>query len=355
MKRIGFFIILLVAINVVSVAQEPDWFDSKNRQAFYPTSIYFSGFAMDEISPNVNIKKVMEHVKSAARVEAASTIQVYVDNVKQDNTRSESYQTMSKYVEEIYQQFASNTILTTRIDVPGLKVDGYKNGNIVAAFAYVKKSDLKRQLEKQITMALTRIETQLDNIDELINNGQKVEARSLLELICKDFSPIEKTQELLLAVDVNADIESLQLDETKALQQRYAKIQAALKNGIYIALHCTASLFDGSYDALSNIIKGELSSLGCTFTENDAEADWIVTITSSAREYGKFNFGSSETYFSYVDTQIRIKKAKTEQVIYTNELSIKGGDTRNYFLAANVAYKEIALKLSETIKEHIQQ
>lgn len=353
MKKI--FLITFSLLSFTVLAQEPDWFDSKKRQAFYPTSTYFSGFAMDEISPNADIEKALEHVKSAARVEAVSTIQVYVDNVKQDNTRSESYQTMSKYVEEIYQQFTSNTTLTTRMDVPGLKVDGYKNGNIIAAFAYVKKSDLKRQLEKQITMALTRIETQLDNIDELINNGQKVEARSRIKPISKDFLPIEQTQELLLAVDVNADAESLQLDETKALQQRYTKMQADLKNGIYIALHCTALLFDGSYDALSNIIKGDLSSLGCTFTENDIEADWIVTITSSAREYTKNSLGNATNYYSYVDSQIHIKKAKTEQVIYTDEFSIKGGDTRNYILAAKAAYKEITPKLSEAIKEHIQQ
>lgn len=353
MKKI--FLITFSLLSFTVLAQEPDWFDSKKRQAFYPTSTYFSGFAMDEISPNADVEKAMEHIKSAARVEAVSTIQIYVDNVKQDNTRSESYQTMSKYVEEIYQQFTSNTTLTTRMDVPGLKVDGYKKGNIIAAFAYIKKSDLKRQLEKQITMALTRIGTQLDNIDELINNGQKVEARTRIEPIVKDFMPIEQTQELLLAVDLNADAESLQLEETKALQQRYAKMQAALKNGIYIALHSTASLFDGSYDALPNIIKGDLSSLGCTFTENDAEADWIVTISSSAREYTKSTLGNTTNYYSYIDAQINVKKAKTGQIIYTDEFSVKGGDTRNYVLAAKTAYKEIAPKLSNAIKEHIQQ
>ena len=353
MKKI--FLITFSLLSFTVLAQELDWFDSKKRQAFYPTSTYFSGFAMDEISPNTDVEKAMEHIKSAARVEAVSTIQIYVDNVKQDNTRSESYQTMSKYVEEIYQQFTSNTTLTTRMDVPGLKVDGYKKGNIIAAFAYIKKSDLKRQLEKQITMALTRIGTQLDNIDELINNGQKVEARTRIEPIVKDFMPIEQIQELLLAVDLNADAESLQLEETKALQQRYAKMQAALKNGIYIALHSTASLFDGSYDALPNIIKGNLSSLGCTFTENDAEADWIVIISSSAREYTKSTLGNTTNYYSYIDAQINVKKAKTGQIIYTDEFSVKGGDTRNYVLAAKTAYKEIAPKLSNAIKEHIQQ
>lgn len=310
---------------------------------------------MDEISPDADVEKAMKHVKTAARVEAVSTIQVYVDNVKQDNTRSESYQTMSKYVEEIYQQFTSNTTLTIRMDVPGLKVNGYKKGNIVAAFAYVKKSDLKRQLEKQITMGLTRIETQLDNIEELMNNGQKMEARSRIEPIANDFLPVEKNQEILLAVDANADAESLQLNETKALQQRYAKMKASLKNGVYVALHCNSNLFDGSYDAMTEQIKGNLSSLGCTFTNKDSEADWIVSINSVAREFSQSNFGSSSTFFTYVDSKINIQKAKTGQVIYADGLSVKGGDTRDYIRAGIAGYKELTPKISAIIKQQIQQ
>lgn len=353
MKKI--FLITFSLLSFTVLAQEPDWFDSKKRQAFYPTSTYFSGFAMDEISPNADVEKAMEHIKSAARVEAVSTIQIYVDNVKQDNTRSESYQTMSKYVEEIYQQFTSNTTLTIRMDVPGLKVNGYKKGNIVAAFAYVKKSDLKRQLEKQITMGLTRIETQLDNIEELMNNGQKMEARSRIEPIVNDFLPIEKNQEILLAVDANADAESLQLNETKALQQRYAKMKASLKNGVYVALHCNSNLFDGSYDAMTEQIKGNLSSLGCTFTNKDSEADWIVSINSVAREFNQSNFGSSSTFFTYVDSKINIQKSKTGQVIYADELSVKGGDTRDYIRAGIAGYKELTPKISAIIKQQIQQ
>lgn len=354
MKKSIIFIIATITSIAIS-AQEPDWFESKNRMAFYPTSVFFSGFAMDELRSGADVEAGLEHVKAAARAEAVSTIQVYVNSVKQDKTRSESYQTMSKYVEEVYQQFSSNTTLATKMDIPGLKIDSYKKGNLVAAFAYVKKSDLKRQLEKQITMGLTRIETQLDNIEELMNNGQKMEARSRIEPIVKDFLPVEKNQELLLAVDANADAESLQLNETKALQQRYMKMKAALKNGVYVALHCNSDLFDGSYDAMAEQIKGNLSSLGCTFTSKDSEADWIVTVNSAAREFSQSNFGSSSTFFTYVDSKISIKKAKTGQVIYADELSVKGGDTRDYVRAGIAGYKELTPKISAIIKQQIRQ
>lgn len=353
----GKYILLFVlcALTVLTSAQEPDWFDSKNRQTFYPASTYFSGFAMDEISPKADVEEAMERVKAAARAEAVSTIQVYVQSVKNDQTRSESYQTASKYMEEVYQQFSSNTTISTKMDVPGLKIDSYKRGNIVAAIAYVKKNDLKRQLERQITVGLTRIESQLENIDKLMNNGQKMEARTRLEQIPKDFLSIEKNQELLSVVDADADIESLQLNEVKTLQQRYSILHATLKNGIYISLHCNTDLFGGSYDTIEEQIKGKLSSLGCTFTNNDSEADWIININASAREYRQSKFGSSSTFFTYIDSKISIKNAQTGQVIYADEVSIKGGDTNDYIHAGMAGYKESATILSETIKKQIQQ
>ncbi len=350
-----FFIILLSALSAMSFAQEPDWFDVKNRMAFYPTNTYFYGFSMDELSSNADVEKGIEHVKAAARAEAASTVQVYVQSVKQDNTRSESYQTISKYVEEIYQQFSSNTTLTTKMEIPGLKVESYKKGNIVAAFAYVKKSDFSRKLEKQITIDISRIETKLDNIAELMDNGQKMEARTRLEPIIRDFLPIEQTQETLLAVNPNVDTEALQLDETRALQQRYFKMSASLKNGIYVALHCDAQLFDTKYEALSGTIKGDLASLGCTFTDNEAEADWIVTIRSKAKEYQKSTLGEHTTYYSYVDSYIEVRKVKTGQVIFEDNLSVKGGDTRSFVHAAQDGYMESANKLSTIIRQQISQ
>ncbi|MBR0296688.1 MAG: hypothetical protein IJQ95_04785 [Paludibacteraceae bacterium] len=354
MKK-SFLFTICLSLGLSVLAQEPDWFESKNRMAFYPTNVFFSGFVMDELRKGADVEAGLEHVKAAARAEAVSTIQVYVNSVKQDKTRSESYQTMSKYVEEVYQQFSSSTTLATKMDIPGLKIDSYKKGNIVAAFAYVKRSDLKRQLEKQITMGLTRIETQLDNIEELMNNGLKMEARSRIEPIVKDFLPVEKNQELLLAVDANADAESLQLNEAKVLQQRYMKMKAALKNGVYVALHCNSDLFNGSYDAMAEQIKGNLSSLGCTFTQKDAEADWIVTINSAAREFSQVRYSSATTYFAYVDSNISIKKAKTGQVVYANNLSCKGGDTGDYIHAGITAYKDMTHKLSAIIQQQIKQ
>ena len=347
------FVIALAAVQIAAFSQTPDWYDTKNRAAFYPESAYFCGFALNEVAKGQSLDDAIESVKAAARVEAVSTIQVHVQSVKNDYSRSNSYTNGKKDLEEFYQRFESMTKLSTDMEIPGLKIESYRNGNTVAAFAYVKKRDLQRQLEKQITMGLTRLETQLDNIDELISNGEKSAARERLKPLAQDFDAIEKNQEFLLVVDPEADAESLQLNETKALQQRHVKMTAALKNGIYIALQCEADCFGTSYPALQNEIKGQLSPIGCSFADKSEEADWLIVISAKAREHRAESFGAYTSYFVFVDSHIAITKQATGQKVYEDQISVKGGDTRSNENAARSAYKDTAPKLSAIIQEQV--
>ena len=354
MKRI--IICCLVSFyGLLVFAQAPDWYDADYRSMKYPASTYFYGFAMNNIAKGQSLETALESVKAAARVEAISTIQVHVQSVKQDYSRSDEFSNGRKDLQEFYQRFQSMTKLSTDMEIPGLKIESYHAGNIVAAFAFVKKRDLQRQLEKQITMGLTRLETQMDNAEELINNGQKAEARNRVAELAKEFAGIERNQELLLAVDPEADAESLQLNETRDLQQRYIKMTAALKNGIYITLKCTADCFGSSYPKLQNELKGELSKIGCTFTDYADEADWVIVVSSKAREHRTEKFGNATSYFAYVDSHIEITKQATGQKVYEDEIAVKGGDTQNNNNAARAAYKDTTTKLAAIIKEQIQQ
>jgi len=347
-------IILLAAICIAAFAQVPDWYDAALRTQFYPTDVYFSGFAVNEVAKGEDLDKALESIKAAARVEAVSTIQIHVQSVKQDYSRSEDYTNSKKDMAEFYQRFESMAKLSTDIDIPGLKIESYRDGNVVAAFAYVKKRDLQRQLEKQITMGLTRMETQLDNTDELISKGEKAEARSRIADLGKDFAAIERNQELLLAVDPKADAESLQLKELKDLKLRHTQMMTALKNGIYIALQCEADCFGSPFPTLQNELKGNLSDIGCSFTDNPDEADWLIVISAKAREHRAEKYGNYTSYFVYVDSHIAITKQATKQKVYEDEISVKGGDTLNNTNAAHVAYKDTTTKLTAIIKEQIQ-
>ena len=355
-KSILFALVMVVTTAQADVlGQAPDWYRSDNRSVFYPSNVYFSGYAATELTNGLSLEDALDQVKAAASAEAASTIQVHVQSVQKDFTSSTEHSTASTVMADFYQLFETATVLSTDIEIPGLKVETHHDGKVVAAFAYVKKRDLQRQLEKQITIGLTRIETQLDNIDELVSNGQKVEARNRAAILYKDFKAVERNQELLLAVDSEADEETLQLKESNALQQRYALLMAALKNGIYIALDCEAELFGEAYPTFANGLKGELSAIGCSFTDKVMEADWIIIIRSKAREYNAATYGQYTTYFTYVDSKIELFKTSSKQTVYEDEVSVKGSHTRSYKEAARDGYKETSKKLSEKIKEEIEK
>ena len=349
------FFILYLFLPTLMMAQTPDWYNADYRSMKYPSETYFSGYAVRDIQSKEDVGEAMNKVKDAARVQAVSSIQIHVENVTQDERMSQSVQDMKNFDEQIFESFYTATTTSTDLKLNNLHVEACQDGNIVAAFAYVKKSDIIRQLDKSITGNLSKIELQLDNIDELVAQGQKIEARTKLKPLASKFPEIEADQKLLLALDPNADLESIQMPELKNLFQRYNKMTAELKNGLALYLNCTADLFGQSYPTLLNTIKGELSAMGVSFVESDNLADWAITITAKAREYNAPKYGNYVSYFSYVDASIGIDKVATKQRIYEDEISQKGGHTMDYTKAAQEGYKEITKQLTAIIKEYIKQ
>lgn len=355
MKKL--LILLLSVLSLTTAAQQPNWYNESLRAANYPKSQYFTGIAEGEVQRGENAGKAMERLKSAARVEALSTINTHVQSETTLQSHSESMETLDAWSESIRETMDSRTTTKVDLEIPGLQVEAWTNpnSNEVVAFAYVKKSTLIRQMEKKITVNLTKVETSLEQVEAMISQGQKMQARETIKKVVPIFQELEQAQRILIAVDPMADSESLQLAETKQFTQRYTRMAAELKNGINIYLNCTAKLFNANYATLKAEIQGELSKLGCTFVTSAAQSDWAVTVAAAAREYNKNTYGDVSTYFAYVEANIAIVKTATGQQIYENEISEKGGHTHNYEQAAREAYKFISPQISKIIKEQIQQ
>lgn len=355
MKKL--LIILLSAISLTALAQKPNWYDNDVRRSLYPDGQYFTGFSEGQRMNGETIEAATSRLKNAARVEALSTIRVHVQNTTINQALSQTLRTMEGSFRQSAREFSSSTRTTVDMEIPGLQVEAWRNPQTgdIAAFAYVKKATLIRQLEKKITVSLTKIETSLDQIDQLISTGQKLQARELAQKTLPQFYEVDETQKILAAVDENADEESLQLQETRTLQHRLTGLVAQLKNGLNIFLSCHALMLGQNYNALKGEIQSELSKLGSTFVTNASKSDWAVYVTATAREYNKNTYGDVTTYYAYVDVQIIIEKTATGQRIYEDAISEKGGHTHNYEQAARTAYKDISPKISKIIKEQIQQ
>ena len=354
MKKL--LVILLSAMSLCGMAQTmPNWYELDMQRLVYPEKEYFKGKAEDNRQSGESLEVATKRISDAARAEAAASVRVQVQNTTNVYTEERSKQTMNQYVSVIYESLSRETRTSTDIEIPGMQVETWQNPQTktIAAFAYVKKSSLIRQLEKKITVALAKIETTLEQTDQLFANGQKMQARDMAAKCLPLLVEVDETQKLLAAVDMNADRESLQLDETQALQKRLTEVANQLKNGINIYIACTADMFGTNYAALKGEIQGELSKIGCTFVENTAQADWAISIKASARKYSKDERDGLSTYFCYADATISLDKMLTDQRVYESKISEKGGHTFDYEHAAVDAYKYLAAKLIGIIQEQI--
>lgn len=353
---------LLLVVSLALWAEDaPVWYNAASRASAYPSEIFVTGFAMQKVNSCESVEKAQEAVIEKARANAVSTIEVRIQNETEDRLQQLQYKGSDGTMNALQRYLQSVTRSSVDMEISGLKFEAYHdaaNGR-VAGFAYVKKTELIRQTDRKLTSTLSKIENGLDEMDELIRLGQKLQARQRGEKLAPLFVKAEDLQRLLIAVDPYADEESLQTEQLKSLQKRYIQAMAALKNGINIYLVCNASLCDGAtYDALKKEVQGELSKMGCTFVTSPEQSDWDIKVVAKAREYRATTYGQYTNYSVYVDTQISITRTATGQLIFGDQLpeaETKGNHTVNYEQAARDAYKKISPKVSAIIKEQIQQ
>lgn len=362
MRKVVLFLVVMSVLPLTAYSQTvPDWYDNDLRRMSYPDGAYFVGFAESNRRSGESLDAATKRLKDAARAEAASTIRVHVKNTTVNKSLSQRLSTMESTFRQSAREFTSTTTTSVDMQIPGLQVETWQDPSTgtIAAFAYVKKATLIRQLEKSITIGLTKIETSLDQVDQLVANGQKMQARDLAAKTLPQFAEVDDAQKTLAAVDENADEETLQLQETRALQNRLTGLIAQLKNGINVFLSCHAYIFGTNYTTLKSEIQGELSKMGCTFVNSAAQSDWAIYITATAREHNKMDYGETSTYFVYIDAKISIDKTATGQRIYENQLpqgqDTKGKDTHDYNGAARDGYRSVAPILCAIIKQQITQ
>lgn len=338
-------------------AQVPEWYNAATRSQKYPNSIYITGFKVDKLHNGETVGAAAERLVRAARVNAVATIQVRVENETIDKLQSMQQQSSAGKQMAQNRELVSKTRTSVDMELSNLKSETYfdADNNKIAAFVYVKISDLIRQTDRKLSATIVKIESGLEEMDELVNNGDKLNAKTKGEKLEPFFADIDDLQRILIAVDADTDEEGLQMETTQQLRMRYVKTMAALKNGINIFLSCKADLFGSVYPTLANTIKGDLSKLGATFVTSPDQADWAIVINANARQYNAPTIGGYTTYFAYIDASIAIDKMATGQRIYEDAFSEKGGHTHNYTEAARDGYKQITPKLAAVINQYIKQ
>lgn len=351
-------LLAFLSISTTLLAQlEPKWYDLGSRNMFYPSSEYYTGYSEDVRNVYTPLEAQLKQVSDMARTELMASVQIKVQSVTNNQIRSIQYETSNQDMsQELLQLFEVQTQTSVNMQLPGVKMETWQNSaeNTVVAFAYVRKADLINHFDKQITVSLVRLENALQNIAQMEAIGQKTDARKIAEQAIKHVADIEYAQRILLAVDESRDMSKLQVAESNRLKQQLLHKLSELQHSLTIYLQCNANMFGSTYVALQGELKGELSKLGCSFVNTPSEADYVVEINASAREYSQIQMNGNNQYYAYVDANVAVTKGVTQQRIFKDEVTLKGGHTHNYQQAARTAYKKLSKKLAPVIKGQIK-
>ena len=351
-------LILSVWCSVLAFSQNtaPLWCDDNWRAATYPRTSYICGFVMGEVQTGESIEQTLQRIKEKAQAEAIQNITTSVEYTASSLVQSDQHSGTMGFSEMTRELFSTSTTIHSSLqDIPNLSVESWHNPktNEVFAFAWVKKTDLVRTLKKQIISHITRAEMAIEEAEGLLAEGEKSAARKAIAKAIEHLQQVEEQQKVVQSVDSNTEMEDIAFVESNALKQRATTLYQQLKNGVAVYIGGDIFIFDKSYPTFINQIKQQSSPMGCTFTTNEAEADWVIRLQGMTREYNTLQTGAYTAYFVMAEVALQIVKGNTQSVIYEGSFSEKGSHTLNREEAGCAAYAEVYQQVADKIKEII--
>ena len=300
----------------------PSWCNDEWRANTYPRELYLQGFIVGEQQAGESIEQTYQRLKEKAQAEALQNINIATNIIK----------------------YISN-----------LSVESWHNPktNEVFAFAWAKKEDLTRTLKKQIISHITRAEMAIEEIEGLLKDGEKGAANKAIAKAMEQLQQVEEQQQVVQNVDATINMEDIAFAESNALKQRVTALQQQLKNGVDVYIGGDVTIFDKTYPTFINQIKQQISPMGCTFTTNEAEADWVIRLQGTTREYNTLQTGAYTAYFVMAEVALQIVKGNTQSAIYEGVFSEKGSHTLNREEAGYAAYAEVYQQVAAKVKEII--
>lgn len=298
----------------------PSWCNDEWRANTYPRELYLQGFIVGELQAGESIEQTHQRVKEKAQAEALQNIITISNKIK---------------------------------DISNLSVESWHNPktNEVFAFAWVKKEDLTHTLKKQIIGHITRTEMALEEAEGLLADGEKGAANKAIAKAMEQLQQVEEQQQVVQNIDATINMEDIAFAESNALKQRVAALQQQLKNGVAVYIDGEVTIFDKTYPTFIQKIKQQISPIGCTFTTNEAEADWVIRLQGTTQEYNTMQKSSYSAFV--VMAEVAIEIAKKGQIIYSGNVSKKGVHTNNTEQAAKEAYSEASKAIAAQINEII--
>ena len=334
------------------------WYDEDWRRVSYPRDLYIQGFVIGEVQVGESIEQTHQRVKEKAQAEAIQNIVTSIDYNAQSVTQSTQISGTDGFQEMIEELYVTSTRIHSAIqDIPNLSIESWHNpdNNQVYAFAWVKKSELAQKLTRQIINKITRAEIAIEEAEGLVKEGEKIAARNSILQCVKYLQEVEEHQKVIQSIDHSVALEDLSMTESIALKQRASTLYQQLKNGVFVYIGGEVGVFEKAYPAFIQQVKQEISSIGCTFTTKEEEADWAIRIQGTTREYNTHQSANFQAFFVLAEVNLQIIKGTASTTIFEGLFSEKGSHTLNIQEAAYSAYKNTLNPIATKIIEIINQ
>ena len=345
LKRLLLLILCLTSFNIVKSQDEPAWMMQSWRTEQYPSSVFITGFAQDGKNSNETLAQATERIKDIARADLSESILASVQSVSESYSES----ILVGGSESINENFKSQTKISTDLEINGIRVESYAKDNVVYGFAFANKYEIIGYYKANLNMQVQQIEGLISTATELEQKREKKKAKDEFNKALPIFTEITKAQGILSAVDKNITDDGLKMQKTMKLYNEIIQANARLAQGIFVYITTNEDMFGNKTTEIENRLKAILAVNSCSFTTDEAEADWKLYITAKSREYNL----SKKIYFSYVDAEVQLFKAPSDKHVYQNEISQKGGHSLSYKAAAKKAYEEISDTISKEILKWI--
>lgn len=358
MKRLVTIICIFWSVWAYSQNTPPMWYDEDWRRVSYPRDLYIQGFVIGEVQVGESIEQTHQRVKEKAQAEAIQNIVTSIDYNAQSVTQSTQISGTGGFQEMIEELYVTSTRIHSAIqDIPNLSIESWHNpdNNQVCAFAWVKKSELAQKLTRQIINKITRAEIAIEEAEDLVKKGEKIAARNSILQCVKYLQEVEEHQKVIQSIDHSVVLEDLSMAESTALKQRASALYQQLKNGVFVYIGGEVSIFEKAYPAFIQQVKQDISSIGCTFTTKEEEADWVVRIQGTMREYNTHHSANFQAFFVLAEVNLQIIKGTASTTIFEGVFSEKGSHTLNTQEAARAAYQATLYPITTKIIEIINQ
>ncbi|GHV68335.1 hypothetical protein FACS1894199_15410 [Bacteroidia bacterium] len=326
----------------------PLWLDSDVRNIQCPAETHYTGFAEVSVAAGEGQEKALNRAKKAAVGELSERVRVMVSTEKKSTDVSVSG---SDIEEQIRSKFVSAVRTASQAEIVGSKVDTYYDvtRKTAYAFASVSKAELISYYQKQIALYLNKVESALKSAAELAQKGAKAKARKQCEEVIQHFATVAFAQDLLTAIDPQADDATLQQRRSERLRNELLQTLTDLENSIYVYLECKEIVDGEEVEYIADKLPGLLtdSDCGCNFTTDEANADYVVKVDAYI---ARCNDSGGGTVFCWANATVSLYNAHTQKTLKPKIPEAKGGWTgKNYTKAGEEAFDELAKKIAEKV------